>query len=102
MATVQDIMKADAEAMRDDLPTTFTFGATSYTGSLTDVRLENEMRGEGYLPMADAELTIILDDFGTPPVVNDYVTIAGVVYRVDERHNSPEGETARLMLKRKT
>ena len=98
--SVSEIYAAEFAAQRDEMPTTFTFNSVNYTGSLTDLKLEQEMRDEGYLSGADAELTIALGDFTTAPTVLDYVTIGGTEYRVEERTDSLDGVIAKLTLKK--
>lgn len=102
MATLAEILEADLKAQRDELPTAFTFDATSYTGSVNDLRESKDQEDSGYLLQSELELVVVLSDFASVPVENDtrLITLGGVSYRVVSVTTNADTISATLGLRR--
>jgi hypothetical protein len=98
-----DELAADALEMENDLPVTFTFSGTSYTGQQGDLTKESQMEDAGMMPTLDLLLVVRRTVFGaaTQPVSKNTVTIASVVYRIEVVRLSQDGIIAEYGLKKK-
>jgi hypothetical protein len=73
----------DLQEMINDLPVTFTFSGSDYTGMRSAIDNAKEMEDAGYMPRLDLVLVARTAVFtGSTPDINSQITIGGVVYRV--------------------
>ena len=98
--TLLEQMEADIAGTETDLPLTFSFGGADYIGQRDQSRISNPMEGPGFLPGAEFNLSVRVSVFVTLPVVNDQITIAGVLYFVASIDISPDNLLYTLGLRR--
>jgi hypothetical protein len=91
-------LATDFTNLRTEWSTTFTHKNASYTGILSDVGLASELQEGGFLQEYDSDLSILVSDFTTLPVVGENVTIASVIYRIGKVSKSPCGKVNVLSL----
>jgi len=81
---LKDFFESDLEAIQDDLPTTFTFGATNYTGTLSETSEDDALLDAGILSEFSNKLTVLLSEFGatTPPTIGSKIVIGPKSYTI--------------------
>ena len=91
--TLSEIFEADVLAAENEMPTTFTFGGTDYTGSIGSVIDTKRMEDDGYTPGLDTMLVVRLSVFGnnTPPANEGLIVIGTITYRVKSIERSQCG-----------
>ena len=91
----------DLAEMISDLPVTFTFGGTDYTGMRSAIDQQKEMEIGGYMVQLDLVLVYRTASFAvTQPTINDRITIGGVNYIVMTRLPDTFGKGVKLGLKK--
>ena len=91
--TLNDIFEADVLAAENEMPQTFTFGGTDYTGSKGSIIDTKRMEDDGYTPGLDVVLVVRLSVFGTddPPANESLIVIGTATYRVKSIERSQCG-----------
>ncbi len=91
----------DLSEMITDLPVTFTFSGTDYTGMRSAIDRQKELEIGGYVVGLDLVIVYRTASFtGTQPDINDSITIGGVVYRVMTKLSDTFGKGVKLGLKK--
>ena len=100
MSLDADTLKRDLAAMVDDLPVTFTFSGTNYTGTRTAIGDAEELEQGGYdsarafdlhVPVYRQSGTNWLPIFSTAPVLGNDVTVDSQAHKVTRIVTSPDG-----------
>ena len=82
----------DLAAMILDLPTSFTFSGTSYTGVFTILSRRKPLADAGgFLEDFDASLYCREVSFSTAPVCGNSITIGSNIFHVEQVDKSPDG-----------
>lgn len=98
MATMLSYFESDVESTESDLPVTFTFSGTNYTGQKSENIEAQMMQEAGYQSGIEFNLECRASLFSTEPEVRDLITVDSVVYRVAKKTPSQDGIVLTLAL----
>ena len=98
MSTMLSYFASDVESVESDLPVTFTFSGTDYTGQKSESMESLAMQEAGYQSEIEFDLICRSEIFTTAPVVRDLITISSVIYRVLKKTPSQDGVVLTLSL----
>ena len=98
MSTMISYFASDVESVESDLPVTFTFSGTDYTGQKSESVESLAMQDAGYQSDIEFDLICRASIFTTEPESRDQITIDSVVYRVLKKTPSQDGIVLNLSL----
>ena len=98
MALNKTMLATHYAAILAQLPTTYTFDGTSYTGARSSVAIDRLIMDAGRLDSYEFTLMTDKSDFTTEPAVDDIITISSTKYRVLAREEDAAGLGLRLHL----
>lgn len=102
MATMLATFESDVEEVESELPVTFTFDGTDYTGQKSENIESQAMLDAGFKSEIEFNLEARASIFTVEPEVRDEITIATVEYRIATKTPSQDGIMLTLALTKNT
>lgn len=100
MSISQASLRADLEAMRDDLPSTLVWSGQTISVTASPVMRSNDVSAEGILSVREIEVYAVITDFAGSviPEPQAVVQVDGIKYYITDRETDSVG--VRMMLRR--